>query len=112
MIIETLLLIYSLLLTGILIFLFPQTIKYRKWYFILLTDSQGKFRVERFFKEMDGTLKKLYPYLRTLKSKRGRIATDYCFQFRWLIWWKFFASNVLQKALREYNESEFLKFEK
>lgn len=109
MIIETLLFIYSLILTSILIFLLPQTIKYRKWYLKLLIDSKSNFRTERFFKEMNSIFKKFYPYLESLKQKRGRKPTDYCFQFRWLIWWRFFGSYILQKALREYNESEFLK---
>lgn len=107
--INTLLLIYSTILTIILILLLPQTYKYRKWYLKLLIDYQSNFRIERFFREMNSIFKKFYPYLESLKNKRGRKSTDYCFQFRWLIWWKFFGSNVLQKALREYNESEFLK---
>ena len=108
MLIITLLLIYSVIVTIILILLLPQTYKYRKWYLILLINDQGNFRVERFFKEMEGIFKQFYPFLNTLKNKRGRKPVDYCFQFRWLIWWKFFGSNVLLKALREYNESEFL----
>ena len=109
MIMNTLLLIYSSILTIILILLLPQTYKYRKWYLLLLMDNQGDFRVNRFFKEMESVFKKIYPYLVSLNCKKGRKPTDYCFQFRWLIWWKFFGSNVLQKAIREYNESEFLK---
>ena len=109
MIIETLLFIYSLFLTCILIFLLPQTIKYRKWYLKLLVDSKSNFRTERFFKEMNNIFKRFYPYLESLKQKRGRKPTDFCFQFRWMIWWRFFGSYILQKALREYNESEFLK---
>ena len=103
MIIITLLLIYSIILTIILILLLPQTYKYRKWYLLLLMDNQGDFRVNRFFKEMESVFKKIYPYLESLKSKKGRKDTYYCFEFRWLIWWKFFGNNVLQKALREYN---------
>ena len=58
---------------------------------------------------MESVFRKVYPYFDSLKSQKGRKPTDYCFQFRFLIWWKFFGSNVLQKAIREYNESEFLK---
>lgn len=97
------------MITLILILLLPQTYKYRKWYLTLLISPKDDFRVLRFFKEMEGIFKKFYPYLQSLNENKGRKATDYCFQFRWLIWWKFFGSNVLQKALREYNESEFLK---
>ena len=109
MIINTLLLIYSVTLTIILILLLPQTYNYRKWYLKILVTPTSNFRVERFFKEMEQVFKKFYPYLNSLNANKGRKATDYCFQFRWLMWWKFFGSNVLQKALREYNESEFLK---
>ena len=109
MIMNTLLLIYSSILTIILILLLPQTYKYRKWYLNLLINPTSNFRVGRFFKEMEQVFKKFYPYLNSLNENKGRKATDYCFQFRWLIWWKFFGSNVLQKALREYNESEILK---
>ena len=109
MLIIALLLIYSIIMTIILILLLPQTYKYRKWYLNLLLNDQGNFRVERFFKEMEDIFEQIYPYFNSLKNKKGRKPVDYCFQFRWLIWWKFFGSNVLQKALREYNESEFLK---
>jgi len=109
MIIITLLFIYSLAITLILILLLPQTYKYRKWYLTLLISPKDDFRALRFFKEMEGIFKKFYPFLQSLNENKGRKATDYCFQFRWLIWWKFFGSNVLQKALREYNESEFLR---
>ena len=101
--------IYSIILTLILIFVLPQTIKYRNLYFRLLLDNKGNLRVERFFKEIEVILKRFYPYLDSLKSKKGRKATDYCFQFRWIIWWKFFGPDILQKALRVYNESNFLK---
>ena len=82
MTIETLLFIYSLFLTGILIFLLPLTIKYRKSYLKLLIDSKGNFRAERFFKEIDSTFRRFYPYLESLKKKRERNPKDYCFQFR------------------------------
>ena len=98
-----------MIVTIILILLLPQTYKYRKWYINLLISPTSNFRVERFFNEMETIFKKFYPYLKSLNENKGRKPTDYCFQFRWLIWWKFFGSNVLQKALREYNESEFLR---
>lgn len=80
----TLLSIYNIIITVILILLLLQTYKYRDCYFFLLTDSQGKFRLERFYKEMDSTFKKIYLYLKSLQCKRRRIATGYCFQVRWL----------------------------
>ena len=87
MLIITLLLIYSVIVTIILILLLPQTYKNRNWYLILLINDQGNFRVERFFKEKERIFKQFYPFLNTLKNKRGRKAVDYCFQFGWLLWW-------------------------
>lgn len=84
-------------------------LKFRKWYFLLLLDPKSNFRVTRFFSELEPIFIRIYPSLRTLINKKGRKPVDYCFQFRWLIWWKFFGSSVLQKAFREFNRSDFLK---
>ncbi|MFQ5821769.1 MAG: hypothetical protein ACE5I5_17420, partial [Candidatus Heimdallarchaeota archaeon] len=99
---------YSLGSTVILIFLSLQTHRYRKWYRVLLINPDAPLRVQRFFLEMEPVFQRFYPLLDRLKCRRGRPATDYRFQFRWMVWWKFFGPQKLQQALRTFNQSQFL----
>ena len=99
---------YSLITTVILIFLSLQNSRYRQWYRQLLLNPDAPLRVKRFFIEMESVFQRFYPLLDRLKRKRGRPATDYRFQLRWLAWWKFFGPPKLQKAIRIFNRSKFL----
>ena len=100
---------YSLVTSVILIFLCVQNRRHRKWYRQLLINPDAPLRVQRFFIEMASFFQRFYPLLDRLKNTRGRPATDYRFQFRWLAWWKFFGPKQLQKAIRTFNQSKFLK---
>ena len=107
--IQTFLLSYSLFSTIILIFLFKQRGRYKKWYLILLIGSNTDFRVDRFFKEMESQFNHFYYGLKQLIAKVGRPLTDPRFQFRFLIWWKFFGPKQLATAIRKLNNSPDLK---
>lgn len=107
--IQTFLLSYSFFSTIILIFLFKQSRRYQKWYIILLITPNTDFRVERFFKEMKPQLDRFYPALKQLIAKVGRPLTDPRFQFRFLIWWKFFGPQKLTTAIRKLNHLPDLK---
>lgn len=100
---------YSVFITVILTFLFRDWFKIRRWYLIILINPESHVRVFRFFKEMNSILKKFYPLLEELISHRGRNPVDFKFQFRFLIWWKFFNRKTLNQAIRELNSSEFLR---
>lgn len=100
---------YSIISTLILTFLFSDWIKIKKWYLTILINPESNVRVVRFFKEMNSVLKQFYPMLDILINERGRKPVDFKFQFRFLIWWKFFNQNPLNQAIREFNSSMFLK---
>ena len=100
---------YSCGITVLLIFLSLKLRKYQKWYQILLINPDSQLRVHRFFIEMEPIFKRFYPRLEKLVNKKGAPLTDINFQFRWLIWWKFFGQKKLQTALRLFNESQFLR---
>ena len=100
--------IYCVGSSVILIFLSLQIRQFRTWYRVLLLHPEAPLRVQRFFLEMDPVFHRFYPLLDRLKSPRGRPATDYRFQFRWLVWWKFFGPPILQQAIRAFNHSPFL----
>ena len=100
---------YSIISTFILTFLFSDWIKIKKWYLTILINPESNVRVVRFFKEMNSVLKNFYPMLDDLVNERGRKPIDFKFQFRFLIWWKFFNQNTLNQAIREFNSSVFLK---
>lgn len=109
MTLNTLMLAYNFCLTIILIFLFSKVKFYKKRYKRLLINPNELQRVQIFFDSIEPALKKIYKILKPLHCKRGRKSTDYCFQFRWLLWWKFFGSPVLQNALDKFNENLTLK---
>ncbi|MFX0065582.1 MAG: hypothetical protein ACFFC7_25705 [Candidatus Hermodarchaeota archaeon] len=44
-----------------------------------------------------------------MKAKRGRPATDYRFQLRFLMWWKMFGPVPLATAVRRFNQSPELR---
>lgn len=100
---------FSVILNVLLIFCLKNQRKYKIWYKTLLIHPESELRVQRFFIEIESTLKKLYPLLGELKEKKGRPITDPEFQFRFLIWWKFFCPEKLEVAIRRLNESTFLK---
>jgi len=108
MTIQFLLSVYCVGSTVILIFRSLQFRQFRTWYRTLLLQPEAPLRVQRFFIELDPVLQRFYPLLDRLKCPRGRPATDYRFQFRWLLWWKFFGPRVLQQAIRVFNHSSFL----
>jgi hypothetical protein len=108
MTIQFLLSVYCVGSTVILIFLSLQFRQFRTWYRTLLLQPEAPLRVQRFFIELDPVLHHFYPLLDRLKCPRGRPATDYRFQFRWLLWWKFFGPRVLQHAIRVFNHSSLL----
>ena len=105
---QFLLSIYCVGSSVILIFLSLQIRQFRTWYRVLLLQPEAPLRVQRFFLEMDPVVQRFYPLLDRLKCSRGRPATDYRFQFRWLVWWKFFGPQILQQAIRAFNHSPFL----
>ncbi len=105
---QFLLSIYCVGSSVILIFLSLQIRQFRIWYRVLLLQPEAPLRVQRFFLEMESVFHRFYPLLDHLKCPRGRPATDYRFQFRWLVWWKFFGPPILQQALRAFNHSPFL----
>ena len=109
MTLQTLMLIYSFSSTIILIFLFCKKNTYKKRYLELLIEPNYPQRVQIFFTTIEPALKKIYKELKPLYCKRGRIPTDYCFQFRWLLWWKFFGSPVLAEALSHFNRNTNLR---
>lgn len=99
---------YSLVTTTILIFLSVQNRRYRTWYRTLLINPEAPLRVQRFFLELEPVFQQFYPLLDHLKSQLGRPITDLYFQFRWLVWWKFFGPTELQPAIRLFNHSTSL----
>ena len=109
MTVQSLLSGYSLVTTAILIFLSVQNRRYRKWYLQLLINPDAPLRIQRFFIEMEPVFKRFYPLLARLKNKLGRPPMNYFFQFRWLVWWKFFGPTTLQTAIRVFNHSKSLK---
>lgn len=109
MTLHTLMLIYSLSSTIILIFLFCKMATYKNCYLELLIEPNDPQRVQIFFTTIEPTLKKIYKEFKPLYCKHGRKSTDYNFQFRWLLWWKFFGSPVLAEALREFNRNANLR---
>lgn len=100
---------FSIISNVLLTFCLKNQKKYKIWYKTLLVHPESDLRIERFFIEMEPTLKTLYPLLETLKEKKGRPITNPEFQFRFLIWWKFFCPEKLEVAIRRLNESTFLK---
>ncbi len=108
MTVQVLLSVYCVGSTVILIFLSLQFRQFRTWYRTLLLHPEAPLRVQRFFIEMHPVLQPFYPLLDPLNASRGRPATDYRFQFRWLLWWKFFGPPILQHAIRTFNHSSFL----
>lgn len=100
---------YSLGSTVILIFLSLQNRRFWKWYRVLLLNPDAPLRVQRFFIEIEPVFQRFYPLLDRLKCHRGRPATNYRFQFRWMAWWKFFGPPNLQQAIRTFNQSKFLQ---
>ena len=105
----TLLFGYSLCTTIVLCFMLKQNHQYRKWYRLFLINPDSPTRIKRFFIELNPVWQRFYPLLEGLKKHRGRPPTDYRFQFRWLIWWKFFGPKILQQAIRLFNQSAFLQ---
>ncbi len=106
---NTLMLIYSFILTIISIFLFCQKTSYKKKYLKLLIDPNELQRVQLFFETIKSPLKEIYKLLKPLNFKRGRKPTNYCFQFRWLLWWKFFGPRKLSRAIDIFNENDTLR---
>lgn len=106
---NTLMLIYSFILTIISIFLFCQKTSYKKKYKELLIKPNELQRILLFFKTIKSPLKEVYKLLKPLNCKRGRKPTDYCFQFRWFIWWKFFGPRKLSRAIDIFNENDTLR---
>ena len=100
---------YCFITTGILIFLLNERIKYRNWYRTLLINPDSPFRIKRFFLEMEKTFQDFYSELADLKNERGCPLTDYRFQIKWLVWWKFFGAFKPCTAIREFNSSSFLR---
>lgn len=109
MILQALLLGYSSVASLLLVFLYGKWQRYTNWYQVLLINPHSQFRVHRFFTELDPVIDDFQPHLQVLLASTGHPLTDVAFQLRWLIWWKFFGPRTLQKALRVFQESDFLQ---
>lgn len=109
MIIYVALLGYALVLHLLLIFLFVRGNYWKSVYQNVLLDSYALERVRVFFQTLEPILKICYKFLDRLRCKKGRPPTDYRFQFRFLLWWKFFQPIPLTTALRKVNHSPELQ---
>ena len=105
----TFLLLYSVVCTSLLTFLYKKNLFLQQQIEQLPKTFTEEFQVRQFFLRINKPLKKIYPLLDTLYSHYGRPPVDYHFQFRFLLWWKFFGSSVLEEALETLNESTNLK---
>ena len=101
--------VYSVICTSLLTFLYKKNLSLRQQLEQLPQTFTEEFQVKQFFLRIDEPLKKIYPLLDTLYNHYGRPPVDYHFQFRFLLWWKFFGSQVLGEALETLNESINLK---
>ncbi|MFX0060662.1 MAG: RNA-guided endonuclease TnpB family protein [Candidatus Hermodarchaeota archaeon] len=72
-------------------------------------DSYALERVRRFFQTLRPVLGVLYRFVDQLKKKTGRPPTDYHFQLRFILWWKFFEPVPLTTAVRRFNHSPELR---
>ncbi|MFX0094742.1 MAG: hypothetical protein ACFFBD_23600, partial [Candidatus Hodarchaeota archaeon] len=109
MILLTAIFVYFVLLHLLLIFLFLGGIRWKKLYQAVLLDSYALERIQRFFQVLQPVLKSLYRFIDQLNKSTGRPPTDYRFQFRFLLWWKFFEPGPLTTAVRRFNNSPELK---
>ena len=109
MIILAFLFLYSVVGTCLLAFLFKRNQYLQQQLKQLPKTFTEEFQVKQFFLRIDKQLMKIYPQLDTLYSHYGCSPVDYHFQFRILLWWKFFGSQVLEEALETLNASINLK---
>ncbi|MFX0093321.1 MAG: hypothetical protein ACFFBD_16315, partial [Candidatus Hodarchaeota archaeon] len=101
--------VYVVLLHLLLIFLFVWGHQWKTLYQAVLLDSYALERIRRFFLTLKPVLKYLYRFIDRLNSPLGRPPTDYRFQFRFLLWWKFFEPRPLTAAVRRFNQSPELR---
>ena len=90
---------YSIISTSLLTFLYKKNQHLQQQLEQLLRTFTEEFQVKQFFLRVDEPLKKIYPLLDTLYNHYGRPPVDYHYQFRFLLWWKFFGSPILEEAL-------------
>lgn len=109
MLINFALLGYAVVLHLLLIFLLARGSHWKRLYQTVLLDAYALERVRVFFQILEPVLKVLYRFLDRLRSKTGRPPTDYRFQFRFVLWWKFFNPVPLAAAVRRFNKSPALK---
>jgi len=72
-------------------------------------DHYSLERIRQFFNTLQPVLKVLYLVVDKLDKKKGRKATDRRYQFRFVLWWKFFAPVPVQTAVERVNSSPELK---
>ena len=109
MLILAFLFVYSLGSTALLSFQLQKNQSLRRQLTELPKTFTEEFQVKQFFVRLEEPLKKIYPLLDSLYEQRGRSPVDYHYQFRFLLWWKFFGSPVLEESLETLNSSENLK---
>ena len=109
MLIHFALLGYAVVLHLLLIFLLARGNHWKRLYQNVLLDAYALERVRVFFQTLEPVLKVLYRFLDRLRSNTGRPPTDYRFQFRFVLWWKFFHPVPLAAAVRRFNKSPALK---
>ncbi|MFX0091104.1 MAG: transposase [Candidatus Hodarchaeota archaeon] len=101
--------VYFVFLHLLLIFLFAWGNHWKQLYQAVLLDSYALERVRRFFQTLRPVLNYLYRAVDRLQQRKGRPPTDYRFQLRFLLWWKFFEPVPLTTAVRRFNHSPELQ---
>jgi hypothetical protein len=93
----------------LLIYLLIWGQQWRIRYQTVLLDTYALERIRGFFQTLQPVLKRIYPLVDRLKARRGRPATDYRFQLRFLLWWKMFGPVPMATAVRHFNQSPELR---
>lgn len=102
-------LVYVCSLHLLLMYLWIWGHQWRIRYQTVVLDTYTLERIRRFFQTLQPVLKRLYLLVDRLKAKRGRPATDYRFQLRFLLWWKVFGPVPMATAVRRFNQSPELR---
>jgi hypothetical protein len=107
--ITLLLLSYGVITTSFLTLVYVRSEYYKHLYQNVLWDSYSLERIRLFFQKIEPLLKLMYPIVDKLNKRKGRPATDRRFQFRFVIWWKFFAPGPQKTAVDRLNKSPELQ---
>ena len=97
MIILAFLFLYSVVCTSLITFLYKKNQYLQQQLEQLPKTFIEEFQVKQFFLRVDEPLKKVYSLLDTLYKHYGRPPVDYHYQFRFLLWWKFFGHQFLKR---------------